>query len=71
MTHILSRIRQAPAALADLIDPSEGRMGVVVCFLAVLELARSAQISVVQDSPFAPLLLSTYRAPLAQENENG
>ncbi len=58
MSHILSRISKSPARFVDLVDPEEGRSGVVVCFLAVLELAKSALISVRQDAPFEPMLLA-------------
>ncbi|MEQ1438155.1 ScpA family protein [Fontimonas sp. SYSU GA230001] len=58
MSRILSRVRQGPARFVDLIDVEEGRLGVVVCFLAVLELARSTLIAVRQDSPFDPILLA-------------
>jgi segregation and condensation protein A len=39
----------------DLFDPEEGRMGVAVTFLAILELLREALIEVVQSEAFAPL----------------
>ena len=61
MTHILSRIRSGPALLTELVDPEEGRLGVVVCFLAILELARSAMLDIEQESPFAPLYVMTAR----------
>jgi segregation and condensation protein A len=38
-----------------LFDPTEGRMGVTVTFLAVLELLKESLIDVVQDEPFAPI----------------
>jgi segregation and condensation protein A len=58
MSRILSRLRQGPARFVDLIDVEEGRLGVVVCFLAVLELAKSALLDVRQDGPFEPMLLA-------------
>ncbi|SFF34305.1 condensin subunit ScpA [Fontimonas thermophila] len=58
MSRILTRLRQGPARFAELIDPAEGRIGVVVCFLAVLELAKSGMLDVQQDAPFAPMLLA-------------
>ncbi|WP_370309112.1 segregation and condensation protein A [Sinimarinibacterium flocculans] len=58
MSHILSRISKGPARFVDLVDPEEGRIGVVVCFLAVLELAKSSLIAVQQDAPFEPMLLA-------------
>ena len=38
-----------------LFDPTEGRMGVVVTFLAILELLKESLIEIVQAEPFAPL----------------
>jgi segregation and condensation protein A len=61
MGHILERIRRMPAQLHELVDPEEGRLGVVVCFLAILELARTAMIEVEQGESFAPLLISVAR----------
>ena len=42
-----------PKPFAVLIDFGEGRAGVVVCFLAVLELARTAMIEIEQSDPDA------------------
>jgi segregation and condensation protein A len=39
----------------DLFTPAEGRMGVVVAFLAVLELARESLVEFTQSEPFAPI----------------
>jgi len=56
MSEILTRIKaNAFSEFADLFDPEEGRMGVAVTFLAILELLRSATIEVVQSEAFAPL----------------
>ena len=41
-----------------LFDPDEGRGGVVVTFLAILELSRGAMIDIVQSDPYAPIYLS-------------
>lgn len=57
MTDILDRLKAGPQPFEALIDPAEGRIGVVVCFLAVLELVKSAMIDLVQDTPFAPILI--------------
>ncbi|WP_028079044.1 segregation and condensation protein A [Solimonas soli] len=70
MTHILSRIQQGPARLDQLVDPEEGRLGVVVCFLAILEMARSAMLDIEQQGPFAPILVMQARPrPAALEEE--
>ncbi len=62
MSHILSRISKSPARFSDLLDPAEGRAGVVVCFLAVLELAKSFMLDVRQDAPLEPIFLAPARA---------
>lgn len=56
MSEILARIKaNAFSDFADLFDPEEGRMGVAVTFIAILELLRSATIEVVQSEAYAPL----------------
>ena len=56
MSEILSRVRaKSFSEFADLFDAEEGRMGVAVTFIAILELLRSATIEVVQSEAFAPL----------------
>ena len=45
------------AQFADIIEPSEGRLGVVVCFLAILELARAEMIVLQQAEPYATVFL--------------
>jgi segregation and condensation protein A len=56
MSEILTRIKANEfTGFADLFDPEEGRMGVAVTFIAVLELLRETVIEVVQSEEFAPL----------------
>lgn len=56
MSEILSRIRSNTfTSFSDLFDPEEGRMGVAVTFIAILELLRESTIEVVQAEAFAPL----------------
>lgn len=56
MSEILARIKANTfSEFADLFDAEEGRMGVAVTFLAILELLRSATIEVVQSAAYAPL----------------
>ena len=72
MSRILARVRQGPARFVDLLDPEEGRIGVVVCFLAVLELAKSSMLDVRQDGPFEPMFLAPptkYVAPDQEETD--
>ena len=61
MTHILEKVSTGPARFADLCDPEEGRMGVVVCLLALLEMVKLSMIDLVQDSPFAELMIGAAR----------
>ena len=56
MTHILARIdREKFVRFEELFNPEEGRFGVVVTFVAVLELLKEALLVVVQQEPFAPI----------------
>ncbi|HWM28376.1 MAG TPA: segregation/condensation protein A [Woeseiaceae bacterium] len=56
MSEILSRVKaNAFSSFAELFDPEEGRMGVAVTFIAILELLRESTIEVAQAGPFAPL----------------
>ena len=56
MSEILSRIStNSFASFGDLFDPEEGRMGVAVTFIAILELLRESLIEVAQSDEFAPL----------------
>ena len=56
MSEILTRIKANTFTdFSDLFDPEEGRMGVAVTFIALLELLRGSVIEVVQSEQFAPL----------------
>ena len=56
MSEILTRIKaNSFTGFSDLFDAEEGRMGVAVTFIAILELLRESVIEVVQSSEFAPL----------------
>ena len=41
----------------DFFEPGEGRMGVVVSFLAILELLKESLIELVQSEPFAAIYI--------------
>lgn len=69
MSHILDRVRNGPTNFADLCDPDEGRAGVVVCLLAILEMVKLAMIDLVQDAPFAELMIDAARPHAAVEGE--
>ena len=72
MSEILTRINATNFSnFADLFDPEEGRMGVAVTFIAILELLRESVIEVAQADAFAPLHVraaSTVR--LVSDNED-
>ncbi len=56
MSEILSRIKSSTfTGFSDLFDPEEGRMGVAVTFIAILELLKEAVIEVVQSDEYKPL----------------
>jgi chromatin segregation and condensation protein Rec8/ScpA/Scc1 (kleisin family) len=56
MTDILAGItRETFVDFIQLFRPEEGRMGVAVTFIAILELVREGLIEVVQNEPYAPL----------------
>jgi segregation and condensation protein A len=56
MSNILSALGQgAFVPFQDLFRPAEGRAGVTVTFIAILELVREGLIDVLQTGPYAPL----------------
>lgn len=56
MTHILSRVNAADfLSFEALFEPREGRLGLVVTFMAVLELIKESLIVVIQQEPYAPI----------------
>jgi len=56
MTQILARMQdQEFAEFSALFTPEEGRMGVAVTFLAILELLKEQMIDVVQSETFGPI----------------
>lgn len=58
MTALLSTLRLGEfCEFSTLFNPEEGRLGVVVTFLAMLELCKEGLINIVQSEPFAPIYL--------------
>lgn len=56
MTEILARVNGADFLnFESLFEPREGRLGLVVTFMAVLELIKEALIVVIQQEPYAPI----------------
>ena len=58
MTLILSALQEQKfLTFSSFFTPKEGRLGVVVTFLAMLELLKDHLIEFVQAAPFAPIHL--------------
>ncbi|MCU0734018.1 MAG: segregation/condensation protein A [Methylotetracoccus sp.] len=58
MSAVLSRLMHAASVeFRQLLDGREGRQGVIVSFLAILELARENLVEIVQEEPLAELLV--------------
>jgi len=56
MSLILTALRENPyVEFHRLFDPEEGRMGVVVSFLALMELSREQLVDLVQNEPFGQI----------------
>ena len=56
MSRILSTLRENPyIEFHHLFDPEEGRMGVVVSFLALMELTREQLVDMIQNEPFGQI----------------
>jgi segregation and condensation protein A len=56
MSEVLLKVQQGSFSdFKDLFDPAEGRMGVTVTFLALLELLKESLIELVQTEPYAPI----------------
>lgn len=53
----------------SLFDAEEGRLGVVVSFLAILELAKEHLIQIMQDAPLAPIYIMAGDAPTTEPGE--
>jgi segregation and condensation protein A len=68
MSRVLEALNEAPfVEFHQLFTPEEGRSGVVVTFLAILEMLKGHLIELVQQAPYAPIYLSL--ASDAQEGE--
>ena len=67
MSDVLARVNNQTGLIpfTTLFDLSEGRSGVVVTFLALMELLRNALVDLVQSEPFAPIYVC---APQAERN---
>jgi len=69
MSEILVKLESKVFAdFTDLFDPKEGRMGVTVSFLAILELLREALIEVVQQDSYDPIHVRVSYNPKLEKN---
>jgi segregation and condensation protein A len=60
MTDLLDALNSGEfLEFSHLFTPAEGRLGVVVCFLAMLELGKAGLLEIVQDRPLAPIYLKS------------
>lgn len=58
MSDVLSALKIGEfCEFSTLFNPEEGRLGVVVTFLAILELSKESSIDIMQSEPFAPIYL--------------
>lgn len=69
MSNVLVRLRDTAdfVGFTSLFDPREGRIGVVVTFLAILELVKEQMLDIVQNEPYAPI----YVRPAVNATEEG
>jgi segregation and condensation protein A len=72
MSSVLSKVNSTHfTSFMDLFTVEEGRMGVVVSFLAILELVKESLIDLTQAEPYAPIhVKAAARAEDAVENVN-
>ena len=72
MSNVLDRLQSAEQGFVEfkrLFSLDEGRLGVVVCFLAILELLKGRMIDLAQAESFAPIYITTVGAT-QEEGEN-
>jgi segregation and condensation protein A len=72
MSDVLTTLMQKEFAdFTSLFDPAEGKRGVVVTFLAVLELLRESLVELVQSEPFAPIHIKSVAVEGLEKVEAG
>lgn len=70
MTELLDALNSGEfIEFTTIFTPGEGRLGVVVCFLAMLELGKAGLLEIVQDRPLAPIYLKSLAARDADSDE--
>ena len=71
MGELLARLQDgAFHRFESLFEPREGRLGVVVTFLGVLELAKERLLDVVQEAPLAPIYIKSLAAGANDDDGN-
>ena len=71
MTQILSIIRIGEfCEFSTCFTPEEGRQGIVVTFLAILELCKESSIDIVQSAPYAPIYLKPRSGVLENDSDS-
>ncbi|WP_167334524.1 segregation and condensation protein A [Pseudomonas cremoricolorata] len=64
MSHVLERLRGGGfVPFVELFTAEEGKLGVVVTFMAILELVKESLIELVQNEPFTPIHVRVRSAP--------
>lgn len=71
MSAVLTSVQgEAYVEFVNLFDPMEGRMGVTVTFLAVLELVKESLLDVLQPEPFGPIKVRSAQASGANSSDD-
>jgi segregation and condensation protein A len=71
MSNILVRIQQRGdqyLSFVEMFDVIEGRAGVVVTFIAMLELIKESLIEMIQTEPFAPIHVRARATAIETDN---
>jgi segregation and condensation protein A len=72
MTDVLAAVSEATfVEFTRLFKPEEGRMGVTVTFMAILELVREGLLDLVQTEPYGPLHVRSAQRPRLEAVESG
>ncbi|MEE9334944.1 MAG: ScpA family protein [Granulosicoccaceae bacterium] len=71
MTHVLSVLQLGDfCEFSTLFNPEEGRLGIVVTFLAILELCKESLIDISQSDNFAPIYLKSRVEPTQASDDS-
>ncbi len=71
MTHVLSVLQIGDfCEFSTLFNPEEGRLGIVVTFLAILELCKESLIDISQSDGFAPIYLKSRVEPTQASDDS-